>query len=810
MRIITTKAVLFASCAVILMATPAGAQDTVADEDENTNVIVVTAQNREQDEQDVPIVMDVIGSEQLEAAGFSSANDLSKIAPVAMVNQDQGTVRVTVRGIGTTSGGSQDNSVVTNIDGEYINRPNALGIALFDLDRVEVLRGPQGTLYGRNATAGAVNFVTRKPDDIFDGNVTASYGNYDSVRLDAGVDIPLGMDVGIRLAGFYEDRDGYVKHPGLAAGRYGGFVFPGYGPGESDDNHAFGGRMSFLADPTDSLTVYLAAEYSEREFTPQIFAGADAHLPQYNPGSSCQNPGWEKSAPLITNQTLCIPRTTDFLDGYDRTEYAAPANGLGRLFWDTYAFRGRIDYEFGPEATLSYIGGYRRFEQDPDSISSLPVVYANTTTFNISKTQSHELRLSGDIDGIIYQVGGFLFKEDIDAFGGFFLGNVHYDGPITGFPPGPPAFLTTGMYINYNLRNSNAESWSGFGQVEVPLTDQFTAVGGIRYTDNSNRGYWRDKIGQFLGPAKRPLTDANFTQPRLLAADSDKITWLLGLNWEPNPDTLFYAKASTGFKSGGFDSVGTFEPETNTAYETGVKYNFGVGAQHLFNLTGFYYDYTGLQVDVLLSSAEGGRTFNAGAATIWGIEAETQIEITEDDHFNLAVNYLDAELDELFALYNVYCVPTTEGGVGNCRTSTGDDFTSVGDLDPNTPGVQSPNFAGNTPGYSPKWIIQLGYNHVFDLGSTGTLTFRANTAFKSSYFTSFLNYNDMKQESFTQTDLSLDYESSFGFSASLYVRNLENERPLSQSYFLAAGPDDIYNWQFGSPRLYGLRVGYDF
>ena len=190
--------------------------------------MIVTAQMRAENVQDVPIAMDVVTPEELARAGFSDANDLSKIAPVAIVTQDQGTVSVTIRGIGDLSDGG-DTSVTANIDGEYLNGGRALAVSLFDLERVEVLRGPQGTLYGRNSTAGAVNYIMRKPGDEFAANFATSYGfEYNNVRADAGVSIPLTEGVGIRVAGFYEDRDGYVEHPGLAAGEYGGFDFPGY------------------------------------------------------------------------------------------------------------------------------------------------------------------------------------------------------------------------------------------------------------------------------------------------------------------------------------------------------------------------------------------------------------------------------------------------------------------------------------------------------------------------------------------------------------------------------------------------------
>jgi iron complex outermembrane receptor protein len=795
-------ALLFGSSALmssVALAQPAPAAPATG-EPQSLAEIVVTAQNRAQNVQDVPIRIDVINAAQLEQAGFSDANDLGKVAPVAMIQQDQGTVQVTLRGVGNTAGGSTDNSVVTNIDGEYINTPAALGVALFDLERVEVLRGPQGTLYGRNATGGAVNFIMRKPGDRLGGNVSASYGNYQAVRLDGGVDVPLAQGVGMRFAGFYEDRNGYVKHPGMLPGRYGGFVFPGFAGGRSDDNHAWGGRASLQANEIGGtgLSVYAAAERSKRKFTPQVFTFIDTHQPGFTPGPNCANPGWERTAPAITDQTLCIPSSTNYLDGVSRKEYPAPANGIGRQFWDTTAFRGRIDYKFSPAATLSYIGGWRKFERDPKSTSSLPVVYANLVTNNRTETQSHELRLAGTISGVIYQFGGFYFKEDVENFGGFYLGDI---------TPGTRNF---GFYINYNLRDSLNKSKSLFGQVEVPLTGTLTAVGGARYTDNENLGYWRDRAGMFVGPQQRTIGVDQFTNPLFLRSSDDKFTWLGGLNYKPDADTLVYAKISTGFKAGGFDAVGTYGPETNTAYEAGLKKNWGARGRNIFNLTGFYYDYTGLQVDVLLNSAEGGRTFNAGKATNWGVEAETQVELTENDRINLSVNYLHAKLNELSALYNTYCVPISEGGRGNCLTPQGADLTAVGDLDPNTAGIQSPNFGGNRPAYAPRWIITAGYDHEFDLGPSGTLTARANTTFKSKYFTSFLNYPDESQGSFTQTDLSLEYRARWGLDVTAFVRNLENKRPLSQAYFLAAGPDDIWNWQFGTPRTYGLRVSYEF
>ncbi|MEQ1580225.1 MAG: TonB-dependent receptor [Steroidobacteraceae bacterium] len=775
--------------------------------------VIVTAQLRAQDVQDVPIAIDVISPEELATAGFKDANDLSKIAPVAQITQGQGTVSVTIRGIGDVTTGA-DTSVTSNIDGEYLNGGRALATALFDLERVEVLRGPQGTLYGRNSTAGAVNYIARKPGSEVGGNGSISYGNYSSVRADGGVNIPVTGAIAARVAGFYEDRDGYVKHPAFAGGNVGGLTFPAYGAFKSDDNNAWGGRIALQGKDLGNFSFYVAGEVSERKFTPQINAGVDTHGAAYAPNATCSNLGWARGAPLITNNVLCVPQNTQFLDGVNREEYASPANGDGQLQYNTYAFRTRLDYELSPAATLSYLGGFRNFEQDSSSQNSLPVVYVQLLDHDKTDTQSHELRLAGNVNNIIYQAGLFYFKQSTDTL------NAFYNGDAT------PGTTNAGRFINTFSRKNDNESKSVFGQVELPFTDALTGVLGGRYTKNDNSGNWADKNNNTgWNAVNRPVVQNPAVSPALFnfskpGASENKTTWLAGLNYKPDADTLYYGKVSTGFKGGGFDALGAFGPETNTAFEVGLKKQFGQNGQHVFNASAFRYDYKGLQVNVLIDSAVGGQTFNAGSATIWGLEADGAFELTDNDHVNLSFNYLNNKIDELRASFGVYCVRTQPfagppglGALpGGCGADAGflPDITSVGDVDPVTPGVQNPNFAGNDLAYAPDVIVRLGYDHVFHLGSENTVTFRANTTYKSDYFTSFYNYRDSQQEAFFTSDASLEYGNGKGLTVSAYVNNMSNKRILTNGTFTTAGPDDIWNYQFGSPRLYGLRLSMDW
>ncbi len=769
------RRVLLASACTVAFASPAFAQ--AADEAEDDNVIVVTAQNRSQNVNDVPIAIDVVGAEQLRDSGFASMNDITKIAPAVQLNQDQGTVKITVRGVGTNSNDeSQDTSVVINIDGEYMNRPLAMGVALFDMDRVEVLRGPQGTLYGRNSTGGAINFITRKPGNEFGVNASASYGNYNAVRLDAGVDLPLGEVGAVRFAGFYDERDGYVFHP--ARGAFG--PFPAFAGGRSDDNQSYGGRASLKLTPSEALTVNLAAEYAEKHFTPGVFAAVDLNAAGNGPtGPGCNLAGYNRVAPNYA-ETLCVPKGTNFLSTIDRSTFAAPGFGLGQLDQKTWALRGRLAYEISDAATLSYTGGYRSFSQT--GYLTLPVSYRSYGFLNETKTQSHELRLNGVISGITYQVGAFYFKETIDVESGFMI------------PVG-----ANGTFLSYFGRDVTSDSKSLFGQVEVPLGDKVTLVGGLRYTDNSRDAIFLNRSFIFnSGPSRQNFTGVT---PLILGSDESKVTWLAGVNYQPNSDTLVFAKVSTGFKGGGFDSVGDYRPETNTAYELGWKQSFGPSSEHQINLGAFYYDYKDLQVSVLLDTAVGGQTFNAGAATIWGLEAAADFKVGPHTTLRASVNYLNAKYDELFAQFNVFRVPGTGTG----------DRNGIGDLDPTLPGVQQPNFAGNRPAFSPEIVATIGFDHEFQLGDAGSLTFSANSMIKSSYFTDFYNNQDGRQAGFHQSDVALTWKSADKrFSVQAFAKNLENERPLTYGSFVSAGSDDVFNWQFGTPRTYGMRVSVDF
>ncbi|SEJ16546.1 iron complex outermembrane recepter protein [Sphingobium sp. AP50] len=747
---------LTASVAAVAFASPLWAQDNGPADTDKVGLadIVVTAQKRATNIQDTPIAMRAFDSDAVLNAGISDVNGLSRLAPDLNITNDTQYTKISVRGISSQDHGeTADPALTINIDGEYINRPIALNASFFDLERIEVLRGPQGTLYGRNATAGALNIVVAKPKlGEFSGYATGSYGNYKSLSAEAAVNVPLGDKVAIRASGMHNEHDGYFNNG--SAGR-----------GSAGNTDA--ARLSIYAEPTEGVRAYLAGEYVNVDTT---------GVAQY--GIVVANNG------VLTNPAYAgglvdpIPSTPQLENGgvphnlqFNPPRKSFPLGDLGYTRIKQYAVRGRLDIDVGSIGTLSYIGGYRDVQSDVSQPLNgyVPTVFIQNYEKN-SQTQSHEIRLSGgENGGVIYQVGAFYFNEDQYMAQGLFL-------PLA----------AGGSYLNYFYRPYvKNKSYAGFAQATVPLAETLSVTGGIRYTKDKKNAQFTNFGPRFgLGSTPPTLETAGSTTTYPNMKDS-QVTWTLGVDYKPSRDNLIYGKVATGYKAGGFDNVSSFGAEKLTAYEIGTKNSFA-NRTIQFNASAFYYDYKDQQIPIFLDTNVGAEVVNAGASRIWGIETDTTILLSRNDRFTATVNYLNAKLTKFSA---------------NLLGLTG----TLTDSDPNTPGLQPFDLSGNTPVQSPKWTIALGYDHDFHFGDQ-KVTASLFSRFKSDYYLQPSNDLATRQKAFTQTDFTLEWVApNDRFSVQGFVRNIENYRPFAFAGYVNAGGSLLINYVYGSPRTYGVR-----
>lgn len=572
-----------------LLASPAMAQNGETN-DLHDNVIVVTAQKREQSTLDVGIAISVVDQKAIEERRIETPSDLVTFTPnVSVKEQVPGLIPiVSIRGIGLNDFSSTNNPATgVYIDDVSLSSLALLGSDLFDLARMEVLKGPQGTLYGRNSTAGALNIITAKPN--FDGisaRLSAGLANYDTKEFGAMANLPLSDSISVRFAGkavlqdvgFYQDAS-----LGRDVGR----------------REVLLGRAQLLWQASDDLTILLKAEAQSgrSELGSPEFFGA------FPTASETNCPG----------QSGC----TNFF-GYSDTD-GNPYTGAYSIDptydFDQVALTARIEADLG-FAQLTSITGFidfdRLYSADVDASPARITDFRNTDDV---RQFSQELRLSGESDLVDWQVGLFYAKDDVQT---------RYDGSLQDL------FNTT----TFTSADQEATSIAVFGNAEWQLTDTLSLITGLRYTDENraNVGFTQDNVSEAGGSF---LTMAPFgSGPIILASVDDEInnssvSWKVGLNWKPANNMLIYASASESDKSGGFfTGVATsdaqlvpYDREKLRAYEIGARGSVGSFGLS-YEAAVFYYDYN--EVQTFIQDTVGAlpvqRLGNIEEAEIYGAE----------------------------------------------------------------------------------------------------------------------------------------------------------------------------------------------
>jgi iron complex outermembrane receptor protein len=755
---------LAALTAVMLagVALPAYAQDvrpaqsSVTDEDElaeeqaGVGTIIVTAERTATSIQDTPIAVTAISGEQLEATGAIVINDLAATVPnLTSTTGPQGSADANffIRGVG------QFDFIITNdpgvglyVDGVYLGRTVGAMLDAGDVERIEVLRGPQGTLFGRNTLGGAVSVVTKQPDPgVFSGDLRATYGSRDRIDLDASVNVPIGDSAAARVYGFYRQQDGFADN-----------VVTGEDFGRID---RYGGRGQLRFEFGPDVTVDLSADYS---------------LDRSNPAPSVLN----AIVPLPFFPTAALDDVQDPDNFYDIFASNSPEARN-----EVYGFSGTVTVNLGA-AEFKSITAYRVLDgfstADPDG-TRFQLYDQNVTTMQDQFSQ--EIQLTGEAFGeaLTYLVGGYYFREDADQVLDLCF------APISS--PAAMPFQQCNIWSQGN--DQQTESYAVFGQGRLEIIDQLSVTLGGRYTwDNKDiiSNQFFDFRPQLVGPGAvfgfglpPELLGEAIVLPIVTdlpgSASFEKFTPKIGVEYEPNRDILLYASYSEGFRAGGFNgrliapqtSIPTFEPDTNETFEVGLKSDLLDRALR-FNLVLFHSTYNDIQ-QTIADPAVQFRVANAGNAELMGFEMEIAIVPTYGLRFDFAVGYTDSEFQD---------VPVLVGPIN-----------------------------GNRLPFSPEWTLSAAAQYDIDLGDS-TLTPRLDFRYQSDVFFTAFNLPFEEQDGYGLLNGRVTWtDASEQFTLAAFALNLFDVEYFTFGQNALASQGVAYNY-LGRPREFGVSAGFNF
>ncbi len=610
----------------IALASSCGIPTVVAQSDTPSfalEEVVVTARRRSESLQDVPIAVTALSGDALTLKGASDITELAQAVPSVTLEPSRATnttLTAFIRGIGQQDPlAGFEQGVGLYMDDVYMARPQGNVVDIYDVERIEVLRGPQGTLYGRNTMGGAIRYVTRRLDEEFGGNVKATYGDYGQVDLVGTVNVPLGdsFRVGGTVASF--QRDGYGDNLTTGDGNY--------------DKDIFAYRLSAEWLPTEDLLVRFAYDDTQDKSAPVA--------------------GYRPRAGAVSGE----PVLDDIRDTWAGAADNISTAGIGgNNQVDSDGWMVSVDWNIGDKYTFRSItadrADYTESVIDFDSLSGddfdAPVIYDNEQF-----TQEFQLLYTGDkmnlVTGLFYIDASA--SNDFDVVLGQ-LGRVAYGSELTAY---------TGGIVE-------TDSWSAFADLTWNFTEKLSAAVGVRYTEDERTvDVFR---GSYLGAGGSPFFGND--NAIFLGASSDYEATKTWDDWSPrvnvsyllNEDMTVYAGYSQGFKAGMFDPRGAnfltpaveegVDPETLDSYEVGLKSTYWDG-RAVTNIALFYSDYTNMQVPGSVgvdSDGDGvnddfvGTLTNAGEAEISGIEIEGSFMFTERLTMQVAASFLDTDITE--------------------------------------------------------------------------------------------------------------------------------------------------------------------
>ena len=749
----------------ILCSAPIAAQERAAGG--VLEEVLVTAEKRTVNLQDVAQSVTAFTAEDLAIQNIQTAYDLGTKVPGLTINKNDGSqLLVTLRGIGREANENTQSvsGVALHIDGVFLPNADMLRADFLDVERVEVLRGPQGTVYGQQAIGGAINVISKRPViGEFEGQAEVGVGNYDFLRPRAEVNIPISDTLALRAAASYTQRDGFSELVNSPAAGY-----------ELDDADNLAGRLRLLWQPTDDFSVILSAALFDEDI-------ADAALRHVeDPGSNPRKLQQDREGTFRQQQKLYIADVTwdlPFATLKSVTGFQAEEN-----FQSIDGDKGTAAYIY-PQAIVDFGGETDTFTQDLNLVSSGdgPLEWI-VGAFYLDSDSDVSF-----IDFYDFNADGRYETQDLDPFQPFFV-----------FAPGVPDELNFANDIE-----GKRESWSVYGQVTYAIGERLRLTAGLRYTE--------DDIEQFQVPYLD--TGIFFSQPVTYASSADDVTWKLAAQYDFADDVMGYLTVSTGLKPGGINSIfapleptlvqAVFDGEHATSYELGIKSRFADDRVQL-NAAAFLYDYEDYQFHTENFAAFTGGVSNVPEVQIYGAEFELTAFFTGSLRFDANVSLLDGEVDsDLLALDPI------RARAANAETIAQGSFVGS-PLNVELRTAEVGNLNGNTPAKLPPLQVFARLTHSLAIGGYGELTTSLAYTYKDEYDYTVFNTPGFETPSFDAWDLNLHYEPYEGnWYAALAVTNLEDDDNINARWAPVFG-QGFTSDQFFPPRQVQARVGFRF
>ena len=718
--------------------------------------VVVTARKREESLLDAPLSVSALSAADLNRFQAEDLGDVQNLVPNLSLNMgDAANAVIYIRGVGQRDSLSfADPGVGVYLDDIYLGRAQGAFLDLIDVDRIEVLRGPQGTLYGRNSIGGAIKYISAGPTETPLFSAEASLGNYGAYQLKSTLSGPLnaGKNLLARLTVAHLSHNGYNENVLDGADRTDG------------DKHAWAGRLQLQYAPREDLRFNLSIDRSdnnpERSITPV----------RVTPGPT-----------LVANTAALQPGGNPF-------EIMADFNDVERL--QTEGIGLTVDYQLSDALSLKSITSLRRLEHE----THIDLDGTGLQIFGVHVDQeqeqfSEELQLFYDGGGAVRALAGlYYFSED----------DLSPDGISNALPINFGVFFSPYGTVSENDQSVRASA--AFGELSWSVAPNLELVVGARFTWES-KGL-RRKACQNLGILGTQLPNieqcnppAGALNPFALNLDLDedfsKFTPKVGLSYRTGEAGLAWISYARGFKSGGFDgrigyngasdanAVDTqaepYDPEVADAYELGWKFG-QPGGRLRFGASLFYTNYQDLQLSSFSATPQGGFATvftNAGKAETWGLEAELLASPAQNLLASLSLGYLNAQYKRFI-------------------NSANQDVS--GDLTP----INAPDFTGS-----------LGLQYRQPLGAS-LLILSADLSFRSEYFLDINNLDALRQDGFGLVNLAVDLEDAQGkWGLSFGVKNLTDQEYIAHGFDLTAFPG-IGLAYYAAPRTYRFQVRYRF